>query len=103
MRITNPIDQNRIAESVESVGRDLLRELPSLSKGQVVVSGASVNTPVLLKVRKRITQHGGQDLDAPAEWMRWFEQDRPAQEERADALYVEKKVNYEDDGDVLWA
>ncbi|HAJ34352.1 MAG TPA: ATP-binding protein [Chloroflexi bacterium] len=103
MRITNPIDQNRIAESVESVGRDLLRELPSLSKGQVVVSGASVNTPVLLKVRKRITQHGGQDLDAPAEWMRWFEEDRPAQAERAAALYAEKKVNYEDDGDVLWA
>ena len=45
MRITNPIDQNRIAESVESVGRDLLKELPSLSKGQVIISGASVNTP----------------------------------------------------------
>ena len=29
MRITNPIDQDRIASSVESVGRDLLRELPS--------------------------------------------------------------------------
>ncbi len=68
-----------------------------------MVSGASVNTPVLLKVRKRITQHGGQDLDAPAEWMRWFEEDRPAQEERTTALYVEKKINYEDDGDVLWA
>jgi uncharacterized protein len=103
MRITNPIDQNRIAESVESVGRDLLKELPSLSKGQVIVSGASVNTPVMLKVRKRITQHGGQDLDAPAEWMKWFELDRPAQEERAGALYVEKKVKYADDGDVLWA
>jgi DNA helicase HerA-like ATPase len=49
MRITNPIDQDRIASSVESVGRDLLRELPSLSKGQVIVSGASVNTPVLLQ------------------------------------------------------
>ena len=45
MRITNPIDQNRIAESVESVGRDMLKELPALSKGQVIVSGASVNTP----------------------------------------------------------
>ncbi|MBE2238982.1 MAG: ATP-binding protein, partial [Caldilineaceae bacterium] len=103
MRITNPIDQNRIAESVESVGRDLLKELPSLSKGQVIVSGASVNTPVMLKVRKRITQHGGQDLDAPAEWMRWFEQDRPAQEERAAAMYVPKEVTEEEDGDVLWA
>ena len=103
MRITNPIDQDRIASSVESVGRDLLRELPSLSKGQVIVSGASVNTPVMLKVRKRITQHGGQDLDAPAEWMRWFEQDRPAQEERAAAMYVPKEVTEEEDGDVLWA
>jgi len=103
MRITNPIDQTRIAESVESVGRDLLRELPSLSKGQVIVSGASVNTPVMLKVRRRITQHGGQDLDAPAEWMRWFEQGGPAQEARAEAMPVEKKINYEDDGDVLWA
>ncbi len=103
MRITNPIDQTRIAESVESVGRDLLRELPSLSKGQVIVSGASVNTPVMLKVRRRITQHGGQDLDAPAEWMRWFEDGHPAEEARAEAMPVEKKINYEDDGDVLWA
>src|SRR5215467_12803590 len=35
MRIVNPIDQQTIASSVESVGRDLLHELPSLSKGQV--------------------------------------------------------------------
>lgn len=103
MRITNPIDQNRIAESVESVGRDLLRELPSLSKGQVIVSGASVNTPVMLRVRRRITDHGGVDLDAPQEWMRWFDEDRPGQEARDGALFVEKKINYEDDGDVLWA
>ncbi len=103
MRITNPIDQARIAESIESVGRDLLRELPSLSKGQVIVSGASVNTPVLLRVRRRITQHGGVDLDAPDEWLKWFEEDRPAQEARDEALFVEKKVKYEEDGDVLWA
>ena len=103
MRITNPIDQNRIAESVESMGRDLLKELPSLSKGQVIVSGASVNTPVLLRVRSRITRHGGTDLDAPDEWMRWFEDGEPAQETREGALFVEKKVKYEEDGDVLWA
>ena len=103
MRITNPIDQARIAESVESVGRDLINELPSLSKGQVIVSGASVNTPVLLRVRRRITQHGGQDLDAPQEWLNWFAEDRPAEEARDGALFVEKKVKYEDDGDVLWA
>ncbi len=85
MRIVNPIDQNRIAESVESVGRDLLRELPSLSKGQVVISGASVNTPVMLRVRTRITSHGGQDANAPEKWMQWFEDGQDKVEERVTA------------------
>jgi uncharacterized protein len=102
MRITNPIDQARIAESVESVGRDLLMELPSLSKGQVIISGASVNTPVMVRVRQRITEHGGQSIDAPEEWLQWFETDRLA-DQRDDALFAEPTVQREDDGDVLWA
>ena len=103
MRITNPIDQNRIAESVESVGRDMLYELPSLSKGQVIVSGASVNTPVMLRVRRRITPHGGESIDAPAEWMKWFTQGRGAARARDAAPLAEPELNYEDDGNVLWA
>ncbi len=102
MRIVNPIDQNRIAESVESVGRDLLKELPALSKGQVIVSGASVNTPVLLKVRRRHTEHGGDDIDAPAEWRHWFEHEQAIQE-RDEALPISKDVPREDDGTALWA
>ena len=103
MRITNPIDQNRIAESVESVGRDLLRELPSLSKGQVIVSGASVNTPVMLRVRRRITSHGGESIDAPAEWLQWFEQGRDVEQARDSALIADREPNYEEDGNVLFA
>lgn len=103
MRITNPIDQNRIAESVESVGRDLLKELPSLSKGQVIVSGASVNTPVMLRVRTRITRHGGQDQDAPNEWAKWFENGEDQADERDHALIAPKTVQVEDDGEMLWA
>ncbi len=72
MRIINPVDQNKIAESVESMGRDLIGELPSLSKGQAILAGAGVNTPVLINVRTRKTRHGGQDLDAPAEWRKYF-------------------------------
>lgn len=102
MRITNPIDQNRIAESVESVGRDLLRELPSLSKGQVIVSGASVNTPVLLRVRTRLTEHGGEDINAPDEWRRWFEDERQVGE-RDGALFAERAAPQEDDGKTLFA
>ena len=72
MRIINPLDQSKIAESVESMGRDLIGELPSLSKGQAILAGASVNTPVLINVRTRKTRHGGQDLDAPVEWRSYY-------------------------------
>jgi len=101
MRITNPIDQNRIAESVESVGRDLLMELPSLSKGQVIVTGASVNTPVMLKVRTRLSRHGGQDIDAPDLWRSWFDGEGLSAAQDS-ALFAEKKLNRDEDGE-LWA
>ena len=73
LRIVNPLDQNKVVESVESVGRDLLRELPALSKGQAIIAGAAVNTPVLCRVRRRLTEHGAEDVDAPARWMDWWE------------------------------
>ena len=86
LRIVNPVDQARVAESVESVGRDLLKELPALSKGQAIVSGAAINTPVLCRVRQRITKHGAEDVDAPARWVRWSEERRDGQSERDEAL-----------------
>jgi hypothetical protein len=81
MRIVNPVDQARVAESVESVGRDLLLELPALSRGQVIVAGVSVNTPIMVRVRERLTPHGAEDPNAPEEWRRYF--DARAQEQRA--------------------
>lgn len=72
MRIVNPIDQNSIASAVESVGRDLLDELPALSKGQVVIAGSSLNTPVICQTRPRHTRHGGTSMQAAEEWERFF-------------------------------
>jgi hypothetical protein len=91
LRIVNPVDQARVAESVESVGRDLLKELPALFKGQAIVAGAAVNTPVLCRVRRRITEHGAEDVDAPARWREWFEKDRGDQRKRDRALPFEAK------------
>ncbi|HWT03685.1 MAG TPA: ATP-binding protein [Pyrinomonadaceae bacterium] len=71
MRIVNPIDQDTVAKSVEGAGRQLLDELPALTKGQAVISGVGVNTPVMCRVRERITRHGGETFDAPAEWATW--------------------------------
>ncbi|MGB5971990.1 MAG: ATPase, partial [Nodosilinea sp.] len=73
MRIVNPVDQDSLKYGVEAAGRDLLQELPSLTKGQVIVSGACVNTPVLCQVRKRLTQHGGETMNAPEAWMSHFQ------------------------------
>ena len=72
LRIVNPVDQDRVAGSVESVGRDLLRELPSLTKGQAIISGAAVNTPVLCRIRQRHTEHGAEDIKAADEWTAYF-------------------------------
>jgi DNA helicase HerA-like ATPase len=104
MRIVNPIDQDKIAQSVESVGRDLLNELPNLSKGQVIVSGASVNTPIMLRVRQRMTKHGGQDVDAPDKWAAYFEDGSAERDERATLPYAARKeLPVEEDGDILFA
>ena len=89
LRIVNPVDQARVAESVESVGRDLLAELPALSKGQAVVAGAAVNTPLLCRVRRRITEHGAEDVDAPRRWREWFESGQSGRRERDLSLLLQ--------------
>jgi uncharacterized protein len=73
MRIVNPVDQDSLKYGVEAAGRDLLKELPSLTKGQVIISGACVNTPVLCQVRQRVTKHGGETLNAPQMWQDYFQ------------------------------
>ncbi|MCG3162391.1 MAG: hypothetical protein JMDDDDMK_03641 [Acidobacteria bacterium] len=88
MRIVNPIDQQTIASSVEGAGRRLLDELPALTKGQVIVSGVAVNTPVLAAVRQRITKHGGETIDAPIEWRKYFSASDIEQRDRDNARLV---------------
>lgn len=88
MRIVNEIDQQTVATSVESVGHELLKNLPALSKGQVIIAGSAVNTPVLCRVRSRITQHGGESQNAPAEWQQYFNQDVVADRRRADSAFT---------------
>ena len=76
MRIVNPVDQDSLKYGVEAAGRDLLKELPALTKGQVIISGNCVNTPVLCQVRQRLTTHGGETLNAPALWQQHFQAHR---------------------------
>lgn len=86
MRIVNPLDQQTIASSVEGAGRDLLDELPALTKGQVIVAGVATNTPVLCQVRSRHTTHGGETIDAPREWLDYFGVEKAAAREQDQAV-----------------
>ena len=85
MRIVNEIDQKSVAAAIEGVGRDLLDNLPALSKGQVIVAGAAVNTPVICRVRQRYTQHGGESKDAPDMWQKHFSRESQESQKRTEA------------------
>lgn len=86
LRIVNPVDQARVAESVESIGRDLLKELPALNKGQAIISGVAVNTPVICQIRKRYTPHGGEDIHSSKVWQQYFAEAQAQERNRLNAL-----------------
>ncbi|AUX09867.1 hypothetical protein AArcSl_2243 [Halalkaliarchaeum desulfuricum] len=70
----NPNDQDAIKTSVEAAGEDVLRELPGLTPGQAIVSGDSMNTPELIQVRRRRTEHGAESWSVVEEWKKAYEQ-----------------------------
>jgi DNA helicase HerA-like ATPase len=88
MRVVNPIDQQTVAQTVEGAGRTMLAELPALTKGQAVISGVGVNTPVMCRIRTRSTRHGGETFDAPAEWLKWHSSDEQDKREQDEAPYL---------------
>lgn len=90
MRIVNPIDQQTVAQSVEGAGRAMLAELPALTKGQAIISGVAVNTPVMCRIRPRITDHGGETFDAPAEWQRWHSRTEAEKRRQGEAPYLKQ-------------
>jgi len=68
-----------------------LKELPALTKGQAVIAGEGVNTPILCRVRQRYTSHGGETMNAPAEWMSYYDPQEQARRERNSALPVSEE------------
>lgn len=86
MKIRNPNDQDAIKTSVEAAGEDVLRELPGLTPGQAIVSGDAMNTPALIKVRRRRTKHGAESRPVIEEWADAYDQQqrKPTRSESAD-------------------
>ena len=86
MRIVNEVDQQSVRADRRERGPRPARRLPALSKGQAIVAGAAVNTPVMCRVRQRITPHGGESKDAPAEWRDYHGGQAATEREREGAI-----------------
>ncbi len=86
MKIRNPNDQDAIRKSVEAAGEDVTRELPGLTPGQAIVSGDAMNTPALIQVRGRRTEHGAESRPVIEDWHEAYErkQREPSRSEAAD-------------------
>ncbi len=52
------------------------------------VSLQNLSTPVMCRIRQRLTAHGGETFDAPSEWMRWHSTDSQDKREQAESPYL---------------
>ena len=68
MRIVNPKDQEAVRESSELLAQEFLENLPGLDVGEGVVLGPLTKLPVVVKVRDRVLEYGGADIDLASAW-----------------------------------
>jgi hypothetical protein len=68
MRIKNPDDQRFIAKTSDYFSEADLRELPSLSTGEALVTGRAILAPLVVKVGPKILIHGGESPDVVKVW-----------------------------------
>lgn len=68
MKIVNPSDQEFIRQSVESITEDIVNDLPSLARGEAIIVGSAIKLPVPVKIRRRETRTGGEDIDIVGVW-----------------------------------
>ncbi|UXD21434.1 ATPase [Ignicoccus pacificus DSM 13166] len=68
LRIVNPRDQQAVLEASEELGSSLAKDLPSLKPGEALVVGPVIKYPALIKIRDRVLDYGGGDLDLSLEW-----------------------------------
>ncbi len=68
MRIKNPDDQAFIRSTSDYFSEVDIKELPSLSTGEALVSGRAILAPLLVKVGPKVLVHGGESPDVVRKW-----------------------------------
>ncbi|MCK5459269.1 MAG: ATP-binding protein, partial [Thermoplasmatales archaeon] len=62
LKVTNPNDLKAIIQSVEGLTSQTYREIQRLPIGVALISGASIQIPIMMEVRTRETNHGGKSV-----------------------------------------
>ena len=62
LKVTNPNDLKTIVQSVEGLTSQTFREIQRLPIGVALISGASLQMPIMAEIRTRETSHGGKSV-----------------------------------------
>jgi len=73
LRIVNPRDQEAVRDSSEQLSQDLLENLPGLNKGEAVVVGPMTSAPLMIRLRDRVLEYSGKDIDLVEAWSSSYE------------------------------
>jgi len=63
LKVTNPNDLKAIIQSVEGLTSQTYREIQRLPIGVALISGASLQIPIMTEIRTRETSHGGKSVN----------------------------------------
>ena len=63
LKVTNPNDLKTIVQSVEGLTSQTFREIQRLPIGVALISGASLQMPIMTEIRTRETSHGGKSVE----------------------------------------
>ncbi len=84
LRLINVKDIEAVVHSSEVIDAELSRLIPQLNVGEAIITGPIVPMPLIVKLRDRVLEYGGGDIDVIAEWRRSLESRRG----RADELVM---------------
>ncbi len=86
LRIVNPKDQDAVRDASEEMSQELLNNLPGLNTGEAVVVGPLAPAPVMIRLRDRVLEYSGGDLDVASLWKRSMEEYLGSREVEEDVL-----------------
>jgi len=86
LRIVNPYDIKHITESCEAITSDIMNMLPGLKVGEAIITGAAVNYPIIVNIRKRKSKESPKIGVKMEEALIKYNQDEKQKEKDLDAF-----------------